>query len=160
MAHIRSIVYQPEGMDYAAGRTDFIRVPVDSATLVAGHGIQGDQKAGHHPRRQVNLLTDDWLAARRAQGYKTGPGDFGEQLILSGLAFESLRAGDKLHLGDEAVLELTGGRSGCSRLEAAQGRELLPEFQPAIGMLARVIEGGAIQVGDPVVVRKVEAQTA
>ena len=156
MAHISSIVIQPNGRDYGEDFSNFIREPVQSANLVAKHGLEGDAKAGHHPRRQVNFLTEDWLAARASEGYRAEPGNFGEQLILAGVAFDSLQAGDHVQLGAEAVLEIVGGRPGCSRLEAAQGKALDPAFQPAIGMLTRVIQGGPTQVGDPVIVRKPE----
>jgi MOSC domain-containing protein YiiM len=156
MAHISSIVIQPDSRTYGEDLSEFIREPVQQANLIANYGLEGDAKAGHHPRRQVNFLTDDWLAAREAEGYRAEPGNFGEQLILSGVVWESLEAGDHVQLGSEAVLEISGGRTGCSRLEAAQGKTLDPSFQPAIGMLARVIQDGAIQVGDPVVIRKSE----
>ena len=150
MAEIRSIVYQPEDQDYEAGRLDyFIRQPLQHALLVANHGIQGDRKAGRNSQRQLNLLSADWLAEKEQDGYQTAPGQFGEQLIIAGLSLESLPAGSQLQLGDEARIELTKPRDGCQRLEAAQGKPGLNRRH--IGMLARVISGGTIHVGDPVV---------
>ena len=127
----------------------FIRIPVETARLIAGHGIEGDDKAGRNPRRQINLLSYEWLAARREEGYKTGPGEFGEQLIIEGLAVEDLERGDRLQIGDEACIEITMARTGCIRLEAAQGvsSKLL---RGNIGMLAKVVTGGTINVGNPV----------
>jgi MOSC domain-containing protein YiiM len=149
MAQISSIVYQPQDQAYEGGRLDhFIRRPLPKAELIAGQGIQGDRKAGRNPRRQLNLLSADWLAAKQGEGYKTAPGQFGEQLIVSGLALESLAPGSQLQLGDEARIEITMPRIGCERLEAAQGKTGLSETP--IGMLARVIHGGIIKVGDRV----------
>ncbi len=52
MSSIFSIVYLPEDRHYPDRLGEYIRVPVQNAILVAGHGIQGDQKAGKHPDRQ------------------------------------------------------------------------------------------------------------
>ena len=149
MSTILSIVYQPVDQEYLPGQEDYLRVPVDEALLVAGHGIQGDQKAGHHPKRHLNLLTYEWLQSLASLGYYTGPGQFGEQLVIQGLAPESLKAGNVLQLGDQACIELTKPRTGCERLELAQGRSIA-EIREGIGWLAKVITGGIIRVGDPV----------
>ena len=127
-----------------------MRLPLESADLVAGHGIRGDRKAGHHPDRQLNLLSTGWLAMAAAKGYRAAPGQFGEQLILDGIDLVTLPPGTRLQLGDAAVLEIVKGRTGCTRLEAAQGRTIAG-LGP-IGVLARVITGGPIRVGDPVAV--------
>lgn len=150
MAHISSIVYQPTDREYADGQTDFIRVPVERIELIAGKGLRGDRKAGRNPDRQVNILSAEWLDMAGARGYRAGPGQFGEQLIVSGLDVAALPPGARLRLGPAAVLEIVKGRTGCERLEAAQGQSIAG-LGP-IGALARVIEGGAIRVGDPVAV--------
>ena len=148
-AHIYSIVIQPEGLEYGETVERYLRFPIQAGYLIANHGLQGDQKAGHHPNRQLNLLSYEWLEGLRPKGYRTGPGDFGEQIILQGLPLESLQPGDRLQLGAEACIEITKPRTGCSRLEAAQGQRLEGLGGP-VGQLARVITGGEIRVGDPV----------
>ena len=150
MPQITSIVYQPRDQQYAEGAVDFMRLPLESAELMAGHGIRGDRKAGHHPDRQLNLLSTGWLAMAAAKGYRAAPGQFGEQLILDGIDLVTLPPGTRLQLGDAAVLEIVKGRTGCTRLEAAQGLSIAG-LGP-IGVLARVIAGGSIRVGDPVAV--------
>jgi molybdopterin adenylyltransferase len=150
MAQIVSITYQPINQPYGEERYDsFIRVPFQEAKLVAGHGIEGDQKAGRNPRRQINLLGFEWLEALRQQGYKTEPGAFGEQLIVQGLDVQALQPGEQLQLGDEAVIEITRPRTGCIRLETAQGRST-KEVDGPVGMLATVIRSGTIRVGEAV----------
>jgi MOSC domain-containing protein YiiM len=148
MSQIISIAYQPLGCRYTNRLGDYIRVPVDAATLLADHGIDGDQKAGHSKTRQVNLLSAEWLAARAAEGYRAEPGHFGEQLIVDGLAVETLSPGTLLAVGPQAILSITKGRTGCDRLEAAQGKSIAG-LGP-IGALARVVVGGPIRVGDAV----------
>lgn len=158
MAQLISIVYQPRDRRYADPMGDFIRVPLESARLVADHGIDGDRKAGHNATRQLNLLSRDWLAARAEQGYRTEPGQFGEQLIVDGLAVETLPPGTILAIGDEAVIAITKGRTGCNRLEAAQGQSIAG-LGP-IGALARVVTGGLIRIGDAVRVVEMAAEPA
>ncbi len=77
IARIVSIVYRPIGRMDARRQDRFVRVPVETARLIAGFGIEGDAKAGRHPKRQINLLSSEWLAATRREGYKTQPSDFG-----------------------------------------------------------------------------------
>jgi MOSC domain-containing protein YiiM len=151
MAKIASIVYQPRDRKYEDGRFDyFIRVPVQQAQLMADYGLEGDRKARRNSKRQLNLLDEAWLAARQQEGYKTAPGDFGEQLILSGLSVLDLKPGTILQLGDTAQIEITRPRTPCSRLSAAQGLEgKWPGGH--IGILAKVIASGPIRVGDPVI---------
>lgn len=150
MPQLTSIVYQPRDRDYADGQIDFIRLPLGEAELVAGHGLRGDRKAGRNANRQVNLLSTDWLAAAAARGYRAQPGQFGEQLIVAGIDLVALPPGTRLALGGSAVLEIVKGRTGCSRLEAAQGQSIAG-LGP-IGVLARVVAGGPIRVGDAVAV--------
>ena len=152
MTKIISIVYQPKDQKYEEGRfEDFIRVPVETADLVENYGIAGDAKGRKGSHRQVNLLSTPWLAERKAEGYRTAPGEFGEQLIIEGMTLLDLPVGTKLQVGDAAVLEVTAPRSPCTRLGLAQGMEDTPPVGPA-GILARVLTSGPIQVGDSVTV--------
>lgn len=148
MAHITSIVMQPINVDYGERLDYFIREPVQAATLIAGHGIKGDRKAGHQPNRQLNLLSESWLDHVKSLGYKTAPGAFGEQITISGLAVEKLKPGDRLLFDDSAVIEITKPRTGCSRLEIAQGQSI--KGIGFIGMLAKVITDGPVRVGSMV----------
>lgn len=157
MASIISIVYQPEDQAYGETRTDYIRTPLQNVKLVAGHGILGDRKAGHHPERQLNILSQEWLEAVGAKGYRNGPGQFGEQIIVSDLAVEKLAAGTQLQLGESARIEVVKTRTGCERLEAAQ-RKSIQGLGP-IGMMAKVITGGDIEVGDSVSILKTKTST-
>ena len=153
MPNIFSIVYHPLDQEYQDREGDYIRHPLKNAQLIAGRGIEGDQKAGHNPDRNLNLISLEWLEALEPQGYKTAPGQFGEQIIVQGLAVETLEPGARLLLGSEAVIEVTKLRTGCERLEAAQGKKVKGVLGP-LGAMAKVITGGAIQVGDPVAVQE------
>jgi MOSC domain-containing protein YiiM len=131
------------------GFDTFARIPVDAVRLIAGHGIEGDAKAGRNPRRQLNLLSCSWLEARAADGFRTEPGAFGEQLVVEGLEVDDLLRGQRLRLGDEAQIAITFPRTGCLRLDAAQPDRA--DFSGEhIGMLAPVVTGGTIRVGGPI----------
>ena len=149
MAVIQSIVYQPTDQEYDERLDNFVRVPKDQVNLVTNHGIEGDAKAGHNPERQLSLLSNHWVGTMQEKGYKTNPGDFGEQIVIEGVVLEDLQPGDRLLMGAGALVEITKVRTGCTRLETAQGNSLKADIE-YIGMMAKVLNGGAIKVGDPV----------
>ena len=150
MAHVLSITYRPAQVDNGQDSLPrFPRVCVERARLVAGHGIEGDAKAGRHPRRHLNILSRAWVQAREAEGFAVEPGAFGEQLVIDGLAVEELAPGDRLRIG-AAELEITQPRDGCVKVAHVHGRTL-PACAVPIGMLARVVRGGDIHAGDRVV---------
>ncbi len=153
MAEIISIVVRPSEKEYQDRMGPFIRDRQETATLVAGFGLEGDAKAGKHPDRQVNILSQEWLAQVASQGYQVFPGSFGEQLTIAGLPLETLVPGDRLQLGKTAVVEITQARTGCDRLVAAQGKKLAG-LGGHVGMLASVVTGGLINAGD--VVRQIK----
>jgi MOSC domain-containing protein YiiM len=148
MAVITSIVYQPLDRNYTDRLGNYIRESADAVNLVVDVGIEGDQKGSHHPERNLNILSQEWLAEKSGEGYRTAPGEFGEQMIVSGLAVETLQKGVQLQLGAEAVVEVTKPRTGCDRLVAAQGKSIAGIG--AIGILAKVVKSGAVRVGDVV----------
>ncbi|MEK6221223.1 MAG: MOSC domain-containing protein [Chloroflexota bacterium] len=149
MPKIHSIVYQPKDQHYTKRMDSFIRVPLPKAILIANHGIEGDDKAGRNPNRQLNLLSIGWLNRMTKKGYNPTPGQFGEQIILKDLAFITLKSGDKIQLGESAIIEITKPRTGCTRLEMVQ-RDFLTHTNGMVGLLAKVLVGGEIKIGDQV----------
>jgi len=149
MGSIYSIVYQPTDREYGSRSEDFIRVPVQQANLIAGHGIEGDRKAGHHAERQVNLLSREWLLRMQDAGFRIEPGQFGEQITLVDIDLEHLKRGERLQLGATACIEIRQTRHPCSRLHVAQ--QVAFEGLKAVGVMGRVVTGGTIRVGDPVI---------
>ena len=150
MTQIASIVYRPIGQPNP--KDDYLRLDLDDATLVAGYGIEGDAKGGH-PERQLNLMSYETLTNLRVQGFYTEPGQMGEQIVIHQLDVDALPAGARVQLGNEAIIEIVEPRTGCDKFETVQkkSRSLV---QGQMGMIARVITGGKIHVGDPVRVIK------
>jgi MOSC domain-containing protein YiiM len=155
MGTIRSIVYQPENVK---PETHYHRVPVESVNLIANHGIEGDRKAGKNPDRHLNLMSTETLDALALEGFKTAPGEMGEQIVIQGLDIDSLVPGSRLRLGADAEIRVSKPRTGCARFEKIQGHDP-KEAAGQLGVLATVIRTGTIQVGDTVTVLEAEPQT-
>jgi SAM-dependent methyltransferase len=144
-AKIVSIVHTPADID-PRPPDHYARVPLQAATLEAGRGT--DRKGGR-PERQLNVMALETLEQLRAEGYRTAPGQMGEQLIVSGIAIDPLAAGTRLQLGEGVVIEVLKPRTGCDRLRHIQG--CTPgEVAGRLGVMARVLVGGTIRVGDTV----------
>lgn len=146
MSHIVSIVYKPQNAPVAA--TGFFRVPLQQTQLVVDQGIEGDAKGGN-PRRNLNLMAAESLERLASEGFQTTPGAMGEQLILSGIDLDSLPVGTRLQIGEQACIELTEPRTGCAKFERYQDKKR-EGAAGRLGMMARVVTGGIIAVGDPI----------
>ena len=147
MPTITSIVYSPK-IDYQEPADEYLRVPVSMADLVEGHGIEGDRK-GSQPDRGLNVMSAEILSDLAQAGFKTDPGQMGEQIVIAGLDFAALGAGARLQLGQAATIEFIRNRTGCERFEHIQGQPRATVAE-RVGFMARVVAGGRIRVGDPV----------
>lgn len=147
MAHVVSIAYTPAQVERKP-RDRYARVAVERATLVEGHGIKGDLKGGRG-ERQLNVMFAEQVEQLRAEGFQTAPGELGEQIVIAGLNGGLPANGVRLRLGGAAVTEVMKPRTGCDRFEHIQGQPR-DRVQGRIGVMARVVRGGEIAVGDAV----------
>jgi MOSC domain-containing protein YiiM len=129
--------------------------PLDSATLVAGVGIEGDRYAtgrGHYsnmPRadRQVTLIEMETLEAlARDHGIELAPRETRRNLTTRDVPLNHL-VGRRFRVG--AVL-LLGARLNvpCKYLEQLTGK---PVYAPLInrsGLNCEILEGGTVRIGD------------
>ena len=123
--------------------------PVQSADLVAGFGIQGDRHAtseGVRTARQVLLMEEKTL-----DSFGLAHGEVRENVTTSGIDLHSLPYGQRLQLGDDVVVEITGHCAPCARMDEIRDG-LKDQLEKQRGMLTTVIQGGAIKVGDAVLV--------
>jgi MOSC domain-containing protein YiiM len=141
-----SIVYSPPGSKRRP-QDHYTRVPLERAKLIEFLGIDGDLKSGTGDR-QLNVMLAENLAELLAEGFKTSPGELGEQIVISGIPADALVPGARVRLGS-AVIEVTIPRTGCARFETIQGKTK-QAAAGRLGVLARVIAGGEIAVGDEV----------
>lgn len=102
-----------------------------SIRLLAGLGVEGDAHVGttvqHLSRlrrdpeapnlRQVHLLHAELLQSLAEAGYDVPPGSLGENVTTRGLDLLALPTGTLLHLGADAVVEVTGLRNPCVQIE-------------------------------------------
>lgn len=116
---------------------------VSEARAVENHGLSNDAHARPGSRRQVLLMDAETLKELALR-----PGVIKENVTTSGLTLAALAAGTQLRIG-EALLEITKPCEPCNRMD-----EIRPGLQVKLqgrrGLLARVVAGGAIRVGDPI----------
>ena len=144
MAHVVSIVYRPKKTGRPQGCYE--RVPADRVRLVEFRGIEGDMKGSKS--RQLNVMLAETLTELGAEGFCVAPGEMGEQIVLAGVDPAALVEGARLKLG-EAVIEVGIARTGCARFEMIQGKSR-NTAKGRLGVLARVVTGGEVAVGDAV----------
>jgi MOSC domain-containing protein YiiM len=126
--------------------------PVASARVSAS-GVEGDeQRYRYHggPDRAVCLFSiEDYAKLARDGVAARAPGAFGENLLTQGLDFERLRAGDKLEVGDDVLLEIHDVREPCGTLRSLDAR--FPQLMLGrSGFLCRVLRGGELRAGSTI----------
>jgi MOSC domain-containing protein YiiM len=156
MPHVVSIAYTPFDMDRRP-RDCYARVATQQASLVAGHGIDGDAKATRG-NRQLNVMLAETVEELRREEFHTSPSELGEQLVIAGLSPDQFATGVRLRIGSDAIIELGKRRTPCDRFAHIQ-RCSIEQVVDRIGYLARVITDGEIAVGSPVFVESSAAVT-
>src|SRR5690242_16696675 len=120
MPHVVSIAYKPADVENQPP-DHFSRMSIERVVLVAGRGIQGDTK-GRSANRQLNVMLAETVDQLRREGFKTGPGQLGEQIVVAGLPPDATGPGLRLRLGESAVIEFLAPRLPCGRFAHIQGR--------------------------------------
>jgi MOSC domain-containing protein YiiM len=145
-----------------------------SIHLLAGRGVEGDAHCGERVQhlsrvardpgqpnlRQVHLIHAELHNELRAAGFTVGAGQMGENITTRGVDLLRLPTGARLHLGDTAVVEVTGLRNPCVQLDQFQSGLLAAvlerDVQGALirkaGVMAIVVAGGEVRPGDPITV--------
>ena len=115
----------------------------ERARAVADHGLDGCAHARPGGKRQVLFASSEHLEA-----VGVDPGRIRENFTVDGADVQAWPVGQRLRVG-EAVFELTMVCDPCERMEAIRPG-LRQELEGRRGMLARVVEGGEVAVGDQV----------
>ena len=118
---------------------------VGTAQFQEDWGIVGDAHAGKW-HRQVSLLSWDKIEAFRSRGAEVREGDFGENLVVSGIDFRALPIGTKFRCND-VVLELTQIGKQC-HAHCAIYHQMGDCIMPREGVFCKVLAGGTIAPGD------------
>lgn len=144
----------------------------DSIRLLAGLGVEGDAHAGetvkHRSRvrqdpdqpnlRQVHLIHSELHDELRQAGFAVSPGKMGENITTLGVDLLRLPVGARLHLGANAVVEITGLRNPCYQLDGFQpglmaavlDRDSDGNLVRKAGVMGIVLAGGEVRPGDPI----------
>jgi MOSC domain-containing protein YiiM len=155
-----------------SGAHEFSKPNRESIRLLAGLGVEGDAHAGvtvkHRSRvkrdptspnlRQVHLIHSELHEELAGAGFRVVPGDMGENVTTRGVDLLNLPAGTRLHLGETAIIEITGLRNPCLQLDEFQpglmqaclGRGPNNEPIRKAGVMSIVITGGDIRPGDEI----------
>jgi MOSC domain-containing protein YiiM len=150
----------------------FSKPPCPEIRLLAGLGVEGDAHLGvtvqHRSRvaadptqpnlRQLHLIQAELFAELAAAGFAVAPGQLGENVTTSGLDLLALPRGTRLHLGQGAIVEVTGLRNPCAQIDRFQpglmaavlGRDIKGGLVRKAGIMAIVLAGGTLRPGDPV----------
>jgi MOSC domain-containing protein YiiM len=150
----------------------FTKPTRESITLLAGLGVEGDVHQGvtvrHRSRmaqdptqpnlRQVHLMHAELFDELRDKGYAVEPGQIGENVTTRGIDLLGLPAGTLLHLGSEAVVEVTGLRNPCLQIDGFSkgllkevvGKGPDGELVRRAGIMSIVLAGGVVRPGDEI----------
>ena len=94
----------------------------------------------------------------QAAGFAALPGAMGENITTRGVDVLALPAGTRLHLGADAVVEITGLRNPCVQLDgvrpglmaAVLDRDAGGSLIRKAGVMAVVLAGGEVRAGDAI----------
>lgn len=158
----------------AAKEHGFVKAAVNSINLIAGQGVQGDAHCGCQVQhlydqakdpgrpnlRQVHLIEEELIEYLQTLGFDIGSGELGENIRTRNVSLVDLDLGTRLNLGDDAVVEVTGLRTPCFKIDrfkrglrrAVTAHRGGHSYVKAAAM-AVVIESGAVGAGDPIAVK-------
>jgi MOSC domain-containing protein YiiM len=128
--------------------------------VVTDLGLVGDRQRNQEvhggPERAVCLYSLENILALQAEGHPVFPGAQGENLTLAGIGWNLCTPGARLQFGAQVLLEITRYTQPCNNLRPyfiAQDYSRVAHNQhPGWSRVyTRVLQGGKIQIGDPVV---------
>jgi MOSC domain-containing protein YiiM len=156
-----------------AAQHGFSKQPQPSLRLIAGEGIEGDAHRGVTTQHlylkrkdptlpnlcQVHLIASELLEELAVKGFALEPGELGENILTSGIELLALPRGTLLHLGQEAIVEVTGLRTPCSQIDGHRKglqehlwgeRDATGKRPRRAGIMSIVLSGGVIHPNDAI----------
>ena len=135
------------------------KLAVSGPVQVHSSGVTGDDQADkkHHggPEQHVCLYSLEVIEALQAEGHPIHPGSAGENLTLAGLEWELLTRGQRIHIGEEVVLEVTWPATPCGKnsqwFADRDSTRMSHELHPGWSRwYAKVVTPGTIEAGSSV----------
>ncbi|MCE4557391.1 MOSC domain-containing protein [Roseateles cellulosilyticus] len=127
---------------------------IEATTALAGIGL-ADDRLGRRGEaelstRQVTLIQQEHLAviATLARTAPIDPVGLRRNIVVSGINLLSLK-NQVLRVG-EALIQIVGPCQPCSRMEEVIGAGGYAAMRGHGGMTARILQSGALRVGDPI----------
>jgi MOSC domain-containing protein YiiM len=127
------------------------KTPVSEAVVERDSGIQGDAHASSEWHRQISLLAVESIMKMRELGLDVGPGDFAENITTEGIDLLSLSIGARIKIGEQVELEVSQIGKTCHD-RCSIYYEAGDCIMPKEGIFVKVLKGGRIRVGDPIIV--------
>ncbi len=129
-----------------------LKKEVESARFVADFGIEGDGHAGDWDRQVTCLSFESVQRTNRDHKLMAGPGEFAENLLISGVNFAVVCLRDRLVFDSGVVLEVRqiGKDDHPSVVTRTLGVSLLPHE----GLFCRVIRGGVMKKDERVILKQ------
>lgn len=144
----------------------------ETIKLRAGWGVEEDTHGGvtvqHRSRvvrdpsqpnlRQVHLIHTELHEELRSKGFEVTAGEMGENITTQGINLLGLPTNTLLHIGEQAIVQVTGLRNPCLQLERIQkglmeavlDRDAKGNLIRKAGVMGVVLSGGTIRVGDTI----------
>jgi MOSC domain-containing protein YiiM len=144
----------------------------DRIRLLAGLGVEDDAHQGetvrHRSRvardptqpnlREVHLIHAELHDELEAAGFRVAAGQMGENITTRGVDLLALPTGARLHLGEVAVVEVTGLRNPCAQLDGIQqglmaatlARDEAGNLIREAGIMGIVLKGGEVRPGNTI----------
>ncbi len=107
------------------------------------------------PERALCLFSLEKILELQAEGHPIFPGSAGENVTLTGLAWERLAPGVRLALGGEVVVEISKYTTPCNAIADSfrerDFRRIDQKYSPGDSRLyARILQTGTVKVGQEV----------
>ena len=130
------------GVWTSPGRKSGQSVGHERRRAIAGEGLEGCAHA-NPPRREVLFVSKEHL-----DGLGLEPGEIRENITVEGADVQTWPVGSHVRAG-AALFEITMVCDPCHQMDELRDG-LRAQLEDRRGMLARVVSGGEVAVGDPV----------
>jgi MOSC domain-containing protein YiiM len=142
-------------------RSDLLRGAEYMETRIAAQGCSTFMTRRKTPPSQicarVHLLESELLEHLQTLGFEIMPGQLGENITTRNLRLIDLYAGARVRVGAKSVIEITGLREPCVKIErfkkglraaVTARRDAYAYMKSAV--MAAVIESGTVYAGDEI----------
>ena len=125
-----------------------IKKCIDQAELIENHGIKGDAHAGDW-HRQLSFLAAESIEKAGTSDFELTFGDFAENIATIGIDWKTMKVGQRVKLGTNALIEITQIGKECHKKCAIYYRTG-DCIMPKEGVFAKVLKGSLIKVSDSI----------